>query len=120
MYAPGGLAGLIMMHEPIWRVDVRLLRGLAAPYAAAIGASLVALVGLLGITEMFYYRSTRQHTAGTEFDLYGFHIDTVDLLPWVICAVIGGFGVALCRRTYPRMAAGWSDAMEAVKARLAG
>ena len=120
MYAPGGLAGLIMMHEPIWRVDARLLRSLVAPYAAAIGASLVALVGLLGIAEMFYYRSTKQYNEGTEFDLYGIQIDTADLLPWMICAVVGGFGIALCRRTYPGMAAGWSDAMEAVKVRLVG
>ncbi len=119
MYAPGGLAGLIMMHEPIWKTDVRLLRGMVMPYVAAMAASLVALVGVLGIVEMTYYRSTRQLTKGTEFDLYGFHIDTVDVLPWAVCAIIGAIGVAACRRTYPRMAASWSAAMEEVKARLA-
>ncbi len=119
MYAPGGLAGLIVMHEPIWKIDIGLLRRMIAPYAAGIGATLVALIGALGLSEMIYYRSTRQLTAGTEFDLYGFHIDTVDVLPWVVCAVIAAAGVAACRKTYPRMAESWSAAINEVKARLA-
>ena len=119
MYAPGGLAGLIMMHEPIWKTDLRLLRRMIAPYAAAIGASLVALVGILGIVEMFYYRRTRQLTQGTEFDLYGIPIDTGDILPWVVCAAIGAAGVAACRVSYPRMSASWGAAMDEVKVRLA-
>lgn len=119
MYAPGGLAGLIMMHEPIWKTDVRLLRRMIAPYAAAIGASLVALVGILGVTEMFYYSRTRRLNEGTEFDLYGVHVDTGEILPWVVCAVIGAAGVAACRVSYPRMAASWGAAMDEVKARLA-
>jgi branched-chain amino acid transport system permease protein len=120
MYAPGGLAGLVMMHEPIWKVNPRLLRRMVAPYAAAIGATFVALIGALGIAEMVYYRSTKQLDSGTEFDLYGFHIDTVDILPWVVCAVIGAAGVWACRRTYPRAADSWSDAIEEVRARVVG
>ena len=108
-----------MMHEPIWKTDLRLLRRMIAPYAAAIGASLVALVGILGIVEMFYYRRTRQLTAGTEFDLYGVPVDTSDILPWVVCAAIGAAGVAACRVSYPRMAASWGAAMDEVKVRLA-
>jgi len=119
MYAPGGLAGLITMHEPIWKTDYRLLGRLARPYAAAAGASVVALTGVLGLVEMLYYRGTSRFGSGTEFSLFGIAVDTADVLPWLACAVIGGAGIAACRATYPRMAASWHAAMDAV-ARRAG
>ena len=119
IYAPGGLAGLIMMHEPIWKTDFRLLGGMVVPYAAAIGASLIALIGVLGLVDMFYFRSTKSLGKGSEFGLFGIAVDTADILPWAVCAGIGVVGVLACRTTYGRMAASWHAAMEAVKARAA-
>ena len=37
MFAPGGLAGLIVMHGPIARTDKKLLTSLVKPYLLAIG-----------------------------------------------------------------------------------
>lgn len=119
MFAPGGLAGLITMHEPIWKTDARLLGRLAVPYAAALGSSVVALTGVLGLVEMIYFRSTRRFGDGTEFSLYGVAVDTAEFLPWLACAAVGGVGIMACRASYPRMAASWHAAMDAVTARAA-
>ncbi len=119
VYAPGGLAGLIMMHEPIWKTDYRLLRGMVAPYAAAIGASVVAAVGVLGLVDMVYFRSTKSFGKGSEFDLFGIAVDTAGMAPWAVCAGIGVAGIVACRATYGRMTASRHAAMDAAKARTA-
>ncbi|MFQ5827764.1 MAG: branched-chain amino acid ABC transporter permease [Candidatus Methylomirabilia bacterium] len=118
IFAPGGLAGLIMLHEPMWKADYRLFGRLLVPYAAAIVTSVITLIGVIGLVEMVYFLST--HITGeTTLSLYGVHIDTSNTLPWLVCGVIGAVGILACRRTYPRMAASWNAAMDEVKARVA-
>ncbi|MFQ5520053.1 MAG: branched-chain amino acid ABC transporter permease [Candidatus Methylomirabilia bacterium] len=118
IFAPGGLAGLIMMHEPIWKADYRLLGRLVLPYTTAIATTIVGLIGVIGVVEMVYFLST--HITGeTAFSLYGINVDTGSLLPWLVCAVIGGAGIVACRATYPRMAASWNAAIGEVTARIA-
>ncbi|MFQ5898021.1 MAG: branched-chain amino acid ABC transporter permease [Candidatus Methylomirabilia bacterium] len=118
IFAPGGLAGLIMMHEPIWKADYRLLGRLVVPYATAVATTIVGLIGVIGLIEMVYFLST--HITGeTAFSLYGIAVDTGSLLPWLVCAVIGGVGIVACRATYPRMATSWNAAIGEVTARIA-
>src|SRR5436305_8311105 len=52
LYAPGGLASLVLMHIPILRA--RRLGFLALPYAAAACAAALAMAGIIGIVEMVY------------------------------------------------------------------
>lgn len=117
LYAPGGLAGIIMIHEPIWRTDVSLLRLLVAPYAVAIAATLVALAGAIGIIEMAYFLSSVS-TDERVTSIYGLSIDVSSLVPWLAFAAIAVLGVFLCRRVYPGAVQGWNAAMAEVKARI--
>lgn len=117
VFAPGGLAGLIMMHEPIWKVDYRLLRGMVTPYIGAIGACLITLIGVIGIIEMVYFRSTHM-TDETHIDLFGMDVDTASAVPWLGSIAVAVVGIALCRLTFPRMAASWNDAIAEAKARM--
>ena len=116
MFAPGGLAGMIMMHEPIWKTDVRLMREMAVPYAAALGATLLALAGIVGLIEIIYFLSTAS-TAETAFVLYGIDLDVTDVVPWILCTVMAAVGVYACRATYPAAAAAWNAAIDQIKAR---
>lgn len=118
MFAQGGLAGLIVMHEPIWKTDTRLLRDMALPYAYGIGAFLIACIGLVGLIELIYFLSTRQ-TADTEMTLYGVRVDASSIAPWVVCAAIAGLGAEACRRTFAPMAESYNAAIAEVRARAA-
>ncbi len=118
MFAPGGLAGLIMMHDPIRRAGTRLLATLVPSYGAALGASLVALIGVIGLIEMVYFLSTGV-TVETTTTLYGIAIDTVDFWPWLVCAALGAAGGYGCKLTYPRMAESYSNAIHEARARMA-
>ena len=119
MFTPGGLAGLIVMHQPVWRTDARLLWGLALPYSLAILSSVILAIGLIGIIEMIYF-ITIIAMSETEMHLFGIAIDVNEVTPWLACLVIIGVGVQSCRMSYPRVVESWDKAMLAVKVRIAG
>jgi branched-chain amino acid transport system permease protein len=110
MFAPGGLAGLIMMHDPIRRVAPRLFLAMLPAYGAAFGASLVALAGALGVIEMLYILSTTTSREAAMI-LYGIPLDAAQLWPWLICIALTAAGGLACARTYPRMAESYNAAL---------
>ena len=119
MFTPGGLAGLIVMHEPVWRTDVRLLRTLALPYFLAILSSVITAIGIIGLIEMIYF-ITIIAIGHTDMHLFGIAVNVNEVLPWLACLGLIGVGVQSCRLTYPKVVESWNDAMTAVKARIAG
>ena len=119
MSTPRGLAGLIVMHEPVWNTDPRLLKGLVLPYLLAIFSSIVVALGFIGMIEMIYFM-TIVAPGESEMQLFGFTIKVHSMVPWLIFAAIAGLGIQSCRVSYPRVIESWNDAMLAVKARIAG
>jgi len=115
MFAQGGLSGLILMHEPIWKTDLKLFRPMVLPYAAGIGATIVACLGAIGLIELIYFMSTKS-TRDTGTSLYTVPVDAATALPWLVCAGVAALGAAACRRAYRPMAASYADAIETVKA----
>ncbi len=118
MFAQGGLSGLIVMHEPIWKTDYRLFSRMTTPYALGIGSTIITAIGTIGLIEMVYFLSTRA-TRETIMVLFGIEVDAASVLPWIPCVAITAIGVAACRRTYPPMADSYNQALAAVKERLA-
>ena len=118
MFAQGGLSGLIVMHEPIWKTDYRLFGRMIAPYARGIGATFVATIGAIGLIEIIYFLSTRV-TEETNTMLFWMEVDAASTLPWIAYAAVTALGVAACRRTYPPMANSYNEAIAAVKERVA-
>jgi branched-chain amino acid transport system permease protein len=107
LYAPGGLAGLILMHRPI--VHTRAFGGVLAAYAlAAVPLAIAAAGAVLGI-EMSYRLST-QPELGTRMRLLWLPVDAASPWPWIgaVAAVAGG--VLLFRATWPAVAASWDRA----------
>ena len=108
MYAPAGLAGLIMMHQPLWKTGQ--LGAIAKPYALMVLPVLACAVGLIGLLECFHFVQSR--SIG-ESDVWLFWVDwEVDgFAPWLVFGglLVGGFLVA--RRLAPGVAEAYSQAM---------
>ena len=85
LYAPGGVASILLMQIPILRA--RRVGELALPYALAAAAALVALAGLIGIVEMVYRLS--EQGASTILNVFGLSFDAQTAPPWI------GFGLVL-------------------------
>ena len=90
LYAPGGLASLVLMQLPVLRA--RRFGALALPYAAAAGAAALAIAGLIGVVEMVYHLS--DVSGGTMMSLAGMEFDAKSGVPWVVSTSLLIFGLA--------------------------
>lgn len=119
MFFPGGLAGLISMHQPIWRARARLLAPLLVPYSRFLAALIVCVLGCIGLIEMLYFRSSRLSTE-TELVIYGVESDPFSAGPWLIFAAAAGLGAFAIRKTYPGAVSAWNTAIADARARPLG
>ena len=93
VYAPGGMASLILMQFPVIRAG--RWRELAAPYALAALAALVALAGLIGVVEMVYRLS--EQGASTVLTVLGLSFDARSTAPWMVFGGVLAAGLAALR-----------------------
>jgi len=112
MFAPGGLAGLLMMHAPLLRA--RVLRLLAVPYVLLGAAASIVGVGAIVIVELTH-RLVVKTTEGTVMHLFGISINAAAAGPWLIAAVLTAGGALLMRAAWPMAAHAFSDATAAVQ-----
>ena len=90
MFAPFGIAGLLMMHTPLWRA--RVLWRLVPAYLAAFAAGLVLLAGTSLLIEMAYHLSTKM-SEGPMMSFMHVPFSVHSLVPWGVAAalVAGGY-----------------------------
>jgi branched-chain amino acid transport system permease protein len=112
VYAPGGIAGLILMHRPIW--EAGRLPALAAPYLRVGAPLLVAVVGFVALVELASY-VTIGVTQGKSLTLFGRTIDTASPLPWLAATLLLGVGAALAASQRRGFAARWDAIAEQLK-----
>ncbi|BCM83446.1 branched-chain amino acid ABC transporter permease [Methylobacterium indicum] len=116
MFAPGGIAGLALMHGPLIRAGTA--HRLLPAYLLALGPFLLLLAGAIALIEMAF-RVLVKASDGTEMSLVGISFDAAHLLPWIIAGAMAvGGGLAL-RAVLPRVNAAWHDASDAAKETLA-
>jgi branched-chain amino acid transport system permease protein len=117
MYFPGGLSGLILMHQPIWRVDSRLLLPLLMPYFLFLTSLVVALIGFIGLIEVIYIQ-TSDIGMSSHASVFGIPVDPSGFLPWLVFGAIAVAGVFAVRATYPRASGAWNEAINKMRARI--
>ena len=103
VYAPGGIASLILMQFPVIRAG--RWRELAAPYALAALAALLALAGAIGLVEMVYRLS--EQGASTVLQVSGFSFDARITLPGIAFCAILAAGLAALRAATRLVGARW-------------
>jgi branched-chain amino acid transport system permease protein len=115
LYAPGGIASLILMQIPLIRSG--RWRALVVPYALAALAALVTLGGLIGLVEMAYRLS--EPGASTVLTVLGVTFDAKSTAPWFVFAAVLGTGLAALRVTTRRVGERWGAVQQALQARTA-
>jgi branched-chain amino acid transport system permease protein len=103
VYAPGGMASLILMQFPVIRAG--RWRELLLPYAMAALAGLVAIAGLIVLVEMVYRLS--EPGASTVLTVLGVSFDARNALPWLAFAVVLAAGLAALRVAARRVSECW-------------
>ena len=107
VFAPAGLAGLILMHGPI--VRTRSFADVVRAYALALVPAIIMAIGVVLIVEMSYRLST-QPELGTRMRLLGIALDAETAWPWIGGVAMAVAGFAAFRFTWPIIAAAWDRA----------
>jgi branched-chain amino acid transport system permease protein len=107
MFAPFGLAGLIMMHRPLWRA--RALHRVLPAYLLALVPLLVMLAGTILMVEMFHHLAVKA-AEGPAMNFAGIPFQANAIGPWLVGILAAGGGFVLFRRTFGVVAEAWNRA----------
>ncbi len=119
MYAPGGLASLIVLNA---RVASHGLLGRLLPHYLAMGAALlVLLAGASALIEMTYHLQLNAALSDT-LKYLGLTLNVREIGHWLGAAAVAAVGVVLMNWARTRFAVAWSDVQTAIetKAQEAG
>ncbi len=92
MYAPGGIASLIMMNVRV--MQYRKFGRLGMPYAVVAAAAVVLFLGAVTVVEMAYHYQLESAT-GSTLKVFGVTVDTATPMYWVGALVLLAVGSAL-------------------------
>jgi branched-chain amino acid transport system permease protein len=115
MYAPGGIASLVMMNLRVARSGH--LRGLLLPYLGLALTGSVMLAGGTSLVEMVYHLQLNQ-SEGPVLRYLGLALDVEKTHHWLLAALVLALGGALFewnRRGFVRR---WDRIQAAIEARL--
>ena len=108
MYAPGGIASLLVMHLPIARRGK--LKTLLPAYSVAFVPAAILLVALISTVEMIY--AVQDEGSGGVATLFGMSVAPTTWMPWVVTAalwLVGAFGL---RAATGKLRTAWDNALQ--------
>ena len=112
MYAPGGIASLIMMNLRVAKFGK--FKRLWVPYAGVVAAGVVLFVGIVSLIEMIYHYQL-ESGSDTHMRLFGVTIDTGLAVTWIFAAIIAIVGAVLMRIASRRFAHVWGGAQSEIQ-----
>jgi branched-chain amino acid transport system permease protein len=115
IYAPGGIASLIMMNVRV--AAFGRLRPLLPLYAAMALAGMVVLTGTAALIEMIYHLQL-QDTLGSTVPFAGLELDAHAVSSWAASVALMLGGAAVLEPLRRRFAQRWSQAQEAIEAEI--
>ena len=112
MYAPGGIASLIMMNLRV--AAFGKLRPLLASYLALFGTGVAVLVGAAALVEMVYHLQLGE-TIGSELGFMGVTLDVGGLDSWFGAVFLLVVGMALFELTRRQFVLQWGVTQEEIE-----
>jgi len=112
MYAPGGIASLIMMNLRLAKFGK--LRGIISAYLALGGTALVAVLGAAAMIEMTYHLQLNE-ALGPQLEFLGATLNAKSVASWFGAGFVLVTGVGLfelCRRQFMRQ---WGAIQEEIE-----
>lgn len=115
MYAPGGVASLIMANVHMARFGK--FHRFWGWYAGVLAAGAVFMLGASALIEMIYHHQL--HSAmGTTLRYLGAQLDTASALHWAVALVVAGVGALLLRLVVRGLTRVWGQAQGEVEAHI--
>lgn len=112
LWAPNGMAGLIMVHEPIWQMGK--LKRLLPGYLKALVVGVFAFLGLMIFVEINYHLSLSIEP-DLPMTLLGVEFKANSWPPWVLSIALMGIGYFLLRPIIRDIGRKWDELTEEMK-----
>lgn len=113
MFAPGGIAGILMMHRPLIRAGTL---GMVIPsYLVALVPTLALACGVILVIEIVARYDAG--SGGSVINLLGVPFNAVSPLTWLAAAVLTIGGLFVARLSWRRIAEAWDRAMTVARDR---
>ncbi|QQO35845.1 branched-chain amino acid ABC transporter permease [Bradyrhizobium diazoefficiens] len=103
MYAPGGIAGLLMMHRPLIRAGT--LWTVIPSYLVAIVPTVALACGVILTIE-----TVARFAGGDAINLFGIAFNPTSPVTWIAAAILVVGGAFVARLTWRRIAEAWDRA----------
>jgi branched-chain amino acid transport system permease protein len=117
IYAPGGVAGFIMAHVPIWRAG--LLSALAVPYLRILPPALIGVTGFAGLVELTYF-VTISSGQGKTLNVLHHAISTSSPTPWLTASALFALGTAVALSQRRAFTTAWDELAEHIRMKERG
>jgi branched-chain amino acid transport system permease protein len=112
LWAPTGLAGLLMLHEPVWKAG--LMKRLLPSYILAAGPALVIFLGAMILIEINYHLSLSiDPTAPLKLFKISFRAQSP--FPWGVAIGMIIVGFVFFRRAARRVNRSWQEVTQEMK-----
>jgi branched-chain amino acid transport system permease protein len=115
MYAPGGIASLIMMNLRV--ASFGKLKPLLGKYLILFLSGSVVLMGLAAMVEMVYHMQLNQ-AIGPELMFLNIGLNTKNATSWAGAAAVMLLGLSVFEFTRRRFAVQWSLAQEFIETEI--
>jgi len=117
MYSPGGIAGWLALHEPLYRG--RQLGKLVPAYAINAVPLIVMIAGGVLLIELAYWALVKSEAEGPETSIFHITMSSNSVLPWIVAIALFLGGAFALRATWPRVQDAWGSALAALRERPA-
>lgn len=109
MYAPYGLAGIIMQHRMLMKAG--LFSRLVPAYAAAVIPVVLLVGGLISLIEMAYHKQV-SYSSSQPMDLFFWQVTVSNVTPWIVVIVVTLIGAFASKWAFGRVGATWDNLHE--------
>ncbi len=112
MFAPGGIASLIMMNLRV--ASYGKLKPMLSKYLVLFISGLVMLLGIAAMVEMVYHLQLNQ-ALGSELTFLGIKMDAKTVSSWLSALMVFLAGLSVFEYTRRKFAAQWGQAQEYIE-----
>ncbi len=112
IWAPNGLAGIIMLHEPVWKAG--LTKRLLPAYGLIALSSLVLFLGTMTLIEINYHLSLSINP-DEPMSLFGISFRAQSPLAWVVAVTLIIVGFYFFRKTQQVVRRSWNEVTQMMK-----
>ena len=110
-FAPQGISGIIIVHEPIIRNNPSLLKKLVFPYTIFLASIIILTVGFTSIIELIHSLKSSKDS----LKVYWLNINNNNIFIWMLFSLIFISGILLTKKCFRLVKEKWNDVLNEVK-----